>query len=186
MHAVLERIDFTSPRIEIEACWDHGRGELSAALREGAESMVGGFLRSSLAVELARSRRCFRELDFGLRWPMSSDGGPTHLISGTIDCAYQTDQGTWAILDYKTISLKSSADSEASLRKYSFQLGVYCLALEQWLGVMPERVELVLLRDRVCRIGLRPTREFLADTGRRIDAAIGHCLNGPAAGIVVT
>jgi ATP-dependent helicase/nuclease subunit A len=186
VHAVLERIDFASPQIMIEACWDHGRGELSTAMRDAAESMVREFLRSPLALELARSRRCFRELDFGLRWSMSSGCGPTHLISGTIDCAYQTDQGTWAILDYKTISLKSSADSEASLRKYSFQLGVYCLALEQWLGVMPERVELVLLRDRVHRIGLRPTREFLAATAKRIDAAIGHCLNGHSTGIVVT
>ncbi|MBI5759582.1 MAG: UvrD-helicase domain-containing protein [Planctomycetales bacterium] len=185
VHAVLERIDFASPRISIDACWDHGTAELSTVMRDSAELMVRGFLRSPLAVELARSRRCFRELDFGLRWPKSSGSGPTHLISGTIDCAYQTDQGTWAILDYKSIMLRSPTDAETRLREYSFQLGVYCLALEQWLGVMPERADLVLLRGGVHRIGFRPTRAFLDETARRVDAAIGHRIDGPV-GIVVT
>ena len=183
VHAVLERVDFASPQINIDACWDHGRAELSTAMRDTAESMVHGFLRSPLAVELARSRRCFRELDFGLCWRLAGCG-PMHLISGTIDCAYQTDQGTWAILDYKSITLKSPGDAEARLREFSFQLGVYCLALEQWLGVIPERVELVLLRGGVHRIGFRPTRGFLDETSRRIESTVARCIDG-LAGMVV-
>jgi ATP-dependent exoDNAse (exonuclease V) beta subunit len=192
VHAVLERLDLgkdfrslTDFGSLIAACWDQGRGELSTALREAAESMVGGFLRSSLAVELARSRQRFRELDFGLRWPLSGCG-PTHLISGTIDCAYQTGQGTWAILDYKAITLRSPADAETRLREYSFQLGAYCLALEQWLGVIPERAELVLLRGGVHRIGFRPTRAFLNETARRIDTAAAHCIEGQARMVVTS
>jgi ATP-dependent helicase/nuclease subunit A len=179
VHAMLERAgiarDFRS--LEdfgslIAACWDVTRGELSPAMREAAESMVDEFLRSPLAAEVASSRRVFRELDFGLRWPLTTGPHPPHLITGTIDCAYQTDQRGWAILDYKTVTADSQEEARELLGRYAFQLGVYSLALEQWLGKMPERVELVLLRGGGMRAWICPTSGFREAVVSRLSSAV--------------
>jgi ATP-dependent helicase/nuclease subunit A len=179
VHAALERVCFAEETRSVDSvnrlitsCWDAAHGELAPAMQQAAAAMVGGFLRSPLAVELAGSPRVFRELEFFLRWPLATGSAPSNLVTGKIDCAYQTDQGGWAILDYKTVAARSKSEAAMRLREFSFQLGVYCLALEQWLGRPPDRVELVLLRSGGARVWLRPSAPFLTEAVSRLESAI--------------
>jgi hypothetical protein len=73
------------------------------------------------------------------------------------------------VVDYKTAaSISLPTVAEVSLRKYGLQLGLYCLALEQWQNRLPVRLELVYLPSLV-RVLVEPTPPFLDKVRELID-----------------
>jgi RecB family exonuclease len=106
----------------------------------------------------------------------------TITISGKIDCLYQTRDGRWKIVDYKTGRLPA-ADASAILEKYDVQLAIYALAVKSAIGRMPDAVEIVLVGDEVTSVSLDLTDEFLAATSRKIHDAIEFLRSGTGGGV---
>jgi ATP-dependent helicase/nuclease subunit A len=121
---------------------------------------------SPLAAPLAELPANLREVDFLLPWPAAASpvgnrieqAGP--LIAGQIDALWQT-AGGWVIVDFKTAaSVDVHTVAKKALQDYGLQLGLYCLALEQWQNQLPARLELVYLPSLV-RVQVEPTEAFL-------------------------
>ncbi len=63
---------------------------------------VQALVESPLWDEMRSARRCFREIEFLLGWPIgAAPAERTAVISGTLDCLLQTPDGQWKILDYR-------------------------------------------------------------------------------------
>jgi len=174
VHSILERIDFANPgdylRL-IDRCWEVSE-ELSPRLRAQAEDCLRNFFSSPCAQTLGQARRLFRELEFQLRWPRDTESAPLATITGTIDCLYETVEGEWVLLDYKTVrtARKRTVDLIA---EYELQLGCYAFAAKELLGRFPDRIELVLLRNAAESIRYTPTTEQLATLEQRVTQAMG-------------
>ena len=137
-----------------------------------ARECLARWPQSPLAAPLAELPANLREVDFLLPWPVSATtaDAPRPLIAGQIDALWSTDDG-WVVVDYKTApSLSLATIVESSLRKYGLQLGLYCLALEQWQNRLPARLELVYLPSLV-RVLVEPTPEFLDKVRELIELA---------------
>lgn len=115
VHQVFERYDLGRSYEELIA------RDLDKAQEARIRDMIDGFSRSKEAAELKTAREISRETSFVLKL----DGS---LISGRIDCLYQTRDGQWTVLDYKTndISLK---ELEEEAKEYKIQAWLYGLAI---------------------------------------------------------
>jgi ATP-dependent helicase/nuclease subunit A len=172
VHAVLEQADFGQdedlPKM-VDAAILSGEFDVSPTVRDAAVTSVTALLQSPLAKELATARRCYRELEFLLHWP---DDRRPRLVAGTLDCLFETSTGQWVVFDYKTKVLPAGTKHDELLREYELQLGVYCLAVKEMLDRLPDRVELVLIRDGVQRLSLTPTEEFTRHIADRVRQAM--------------
>lgn len=146
-------------------------------VRQGAAARLAAFTTSDLFDEMASADQIYRELDFLLHWPVG-DGDRHVVISGQIDCLMRSPSGEWAVVDYKTGGLHGSRP-ESVVDEYAIQLALYALAVEQFIGRVPDRIEIATLHKRVERFAFafddRARRDFQA----RITAAIERlCENG--------
>lgn len=174
VHGVLERLDFSRPpEIDglVEAVILSLELDVSEVVRDAARHCVRELLASPLAKELAEAKQCHRELEFLLHWPQGSE---TRTIAGTIDCLYETAQGRWILFDYKTRTLAGHDEAADTLVHYEIQLGIYCLAVRHMLQRLPDRVELVLVRNGIQRVWFEPTDEFVQGIARRVGAALAY------------
>ena len=132
VHAVLERIDFSQPVENLltvceylapnffEADWKAGASE--------AKELVGRFLKSNRAKELAAARHVHREIEFILPWPFDRVSDEGRYLQGYIDCLYEDAAGGWHVLDYK--SNRVSAERVGKLaEKYDLQMFVVPVGL---------------------------------------------------------
>ena len=89
------------------------------------------------------------------------------MIAGVIDLLMETKQG-WQIFDYKTgeFPLKTSADQQ--LAPYEIQMGLYACAVQQWFGVRPHEVSLIVFRPEVRRISLTWTEKRWNEIQQRV------------------
>jgi ATP-dependent helicase/nuclease subunit A len=129
VHALLERLDFASPRqpsmgevadAAVLAGVVLAPGEDLAALA----ALAGAFARSPLCARLAEARDVRREevFAFALR-------GEQELVRGFLDVAAIEPDGTLLIVDYKSDWLVDGTDLAAQIeRDYSVQRLVYALA----------------------------------------------------------
>lgn len=181
VHLVLERIEFGSPHnLEslVEAAILSPDIAVSEAVRREAHRCLRELLESPLARELANAKVCHRELEFMLHWPQPGTNGGTvqRLVTGTLDGLYEAANGQWILFDYKTRGLRGDPQAAAAkvAAHYEVQLGIYCLATRHLLDRLPDRVELVLLRDGVHRVTFKPTEAFVNSIAHRVHAALDH------------
>jgi len=169
VHKVLE-LTGTRPLETLERVLVGWTPEPSAEVIAVARECLARWPQSPLAAKLAELPANLREVDFLLPWPgtASTPDAPRPLIAGQIDALWPTDEG-WVVVDYKTAaSINLPTVAEVSLRKYGLQLGLYCLALEQWQNRLPVRLELVYLPSLV-RVLVEPTPPFLDKVRELID-----------------
>ncbi len=173
VHAVLERVEVGNPSEVQELCdflsplyfeedWQQ------AAILAG--EMIGRFLVTDRAQEIARAKTLCREVEFLLPWSLQEESWTGCYFHGFIDCLYQDAVGDWHLLDYKSNRVSAEGVPQQA-NHYAMQMFVYSLACQQSLGVLP--VENTLLF-------LRPTTEFgftwqdseRSAMAKRIDQAI--------------
>ena len=114
--------------------------------------------------------RLCREVEFRLRREPAGTGGPADII-GTIDCMYQTADGAWHLIDYKSVDEAGHSEEELTAR-YELQLAAYALAVEQLSGAPPLTASLVRLGPPTRAIAVSVTKKSLDAAARRIDKAI--------------
>ncbi len=90
------------------------------------------------------------------------------VISGTIDCLFESADGAWTVLDYKTGVRESSTPAAELIADYEIQLGLYALAVRQFLRRLPDRIELVFIRNGVDRVPFHPTESNLEQITARV------------------
>lgn len=117
-----------------------------------ARDLVRGFVSSPRAEALLAAQEVHAEIEFMLPWPprdeTSSEGAATRWIGGVIDCLYQSPDGVWHLLDYKTNQLTGRGVEEVA-NPYRMQMLLYALAIEQSLGTQPGELCLHFLRGGV-------------------------------------
>jgi ATP-dependent exoDNAse (exonuclease V) beta subunit len=99
--------------------------ERRAATAERAEVMVNTVLGGPVGDAVRAARTVMRETPFVL-----GIGGA--LVSGTIDLLYQSADGEWALVDYKTDRVAASA-VESVASGYEMQLIIYSAAACEFL-----------------------------------------------------
>lgn len=181
VHKVLE-LTGTRPLETLDRVLVGWTPEPSAAVVAVARECLARWPQSPLAAPLAELPANLREVDFLLPWPGSAGvaDNPGPSIAGQIDALWPTRDG-WVVVDYKTAaSLQLKTAATVSLRKYGLQLGLYCLALEQWQNRLPLRLELVYLPSLV-RVLVEPTPAFLEKVRELIDLVRTDSPRGNAA-----
>jgi ATP-dependent exoDNAse (exonuclease V) beta subunit len=151
VHDVLEQIDFKKPGdVKVHVGRNASTQHLALTGPEVVEAipLVQRFLDSPVAAELAAAKQIHRELEFMLAWPPDEPALGGRYLHGYIDCLYQTADGAWRILDYKTNRV--SADQVAgAAQPYEMQMFIYALATERVLGRAPDDLSLYFLRPAV-------------------------------------
>lgn len=153
-HAVMEKVDLRQPESWAIALADVCRRETKTVADEDRRlvaELVETWCSAPISTELQQAGKLFRELDFLL--PVARSGAQPHAVVGQIDCLVQS-AGGWKLLDYKTGKAAASKPDAEILAPYAFQLGVYALAAESWLGEPLAEVGLVLLRPAYRRVAL--------------------------------
>ena len=104
VHAVLEEIDFANPGDFAAIVRRHASLHLSKADVDLDEpiDMIGRFLASPRAAQIAAAEEVHRELEFLLAWPPGTAEPGGRYLQGFIDCLYRDQAGGWHIIDYKT------------------------------------------------------------------------------------
>ncbi len=187
VHAALERIDFQNPQeitALVGACCGGSGAKVDERTRGAARTCLENVLASPLGAELAAARQIHREIEFLLAFPPRRNGAPkepeeiaiadSRIISGTIDCLFESAQGKWTIVDYKTGVRDAKTPPSEILAEYEIQLGLYALAVEQLLKRLPDRIELVFMQQGVERVVFEPDESLLDE----IVARVHHVVQG--------
>lgn len=183
VHSVLERVNFEN--VEnweqlLASAARRGPDQPHESLIEQAREMLNSFFASPFLAELAFAKSIHREIDFLLPWKRqaetseskpSTTARPSPLIAGIIDLLVETDRG-WHVLDYKTGHFPLKGEIEKLLAPYELQLGIYAYAVEQWFGVMPQELSLIVFRPEPRRITLPWSAERWQRIRARIDRAL--------------
>lgn len=174
VHAAFERLDFRAPQdvaALVDVCCAAAPGICDEAARTAAAACVANVLASPLGAELAAARQMHREIDFLLAFP-APDASVT--ISGTIDCLFESADGKWTIIDYKTGIRDGKIPAAELLAEYEIQLGLYALAARELLKRLPDRIELVFVRQRVDRVAFEPHLDRLSQITARVARALSR------------
>ena len=135
---------------------------------------VANLMGSPLGADLASARQIHREIDFLLRFPLIASDGRAFVISGTIDCLFESEEGAWSVLDYKTGLRQQSTPAAELVADYEIQLGLYALAVRQFLKRLPDRIELVFIRNGVDRVSFQPTESKLEEITARVSRVLAE------------
>jgi ATP-dependent helicase/nuclease subunit A len=152
LHHLLEALDYTHLddwRPGLEAALAAERKLVDAAVWPTIEQTLEQFAGSDMARRLSQARHRFAELDFTLPWPLETDADHTDLVTGQIDLLYGDDATGWHVRDFKTGNYVRDVSDADILAPYTFQLGVYALAAERWLGQPVRSIGLILVRPTV-------------------------------------
>ena len=147
VHDVLAEIDFRRPE-DAAALVARFAPRHLPDVQKGLEEpidMIGRFLRSPRAAQMAASPEVYHELEFLLAWPPGSSEPAPRYLQGFIDCLYQDSAGRWTLLDYKTSRVTAST-IETVAAQYEMQMLLYALAVERILGGPPADLVLCFLR----------------------------------------
>ncbi len=190
VHSALEVLDFSDPEswpAAVELARRMQRKSPETEVVRLTQDIVRRFAGSELAVRCASARQLFREVDFAFPWPLSQDANGSQansvsgdLIAGQIDLCLESATGAWEIYDFKTVDDRQQHPDELHLAPYSFQLGIYALAIEAWLQREVSTVSLILLRPQLREVPLRWTTELRAQTISRLTAALEQARQLPA------
>lgn len=148
-HAVLEKFDFTGPRVEIGTVIEQAirhtvardHPELMAAVREDLTLLFENFLSSEPYRSLQRATVLGREVPFVM--PL----GEGQTMEGVIDLIYRLDDRIW-IADYKTDDVVAG-DVPSRVARYRPQAESYARAVATALGLSSVSSQLIFLRPGV-------------------------------------
>ncbi len=140
MHAFMQFCDFaaakTSPETEAARLAD--RAFLTKEQAEGLNFLaLSRFFSSGTFAEIEKSPRVKRELRFNVFLPaekLLKTGEGEILIQGVIDCFYEKEDGTYAILDFKTDAVNPKNGEDVLRDRHAKQLRLYALALKELTG----------------------------------------------------
>lgn len=141
MHAFMQFCDFDLARrcCETEAARLY---DLAFLTKEQAENLnfyaLSRFFDSACFKEMEQSPSLRREMRFNVFLPLctlldTEDEGDV-LVQGVIDCFYEKEDGTYAILDFKTDAVKQENGEQVLLARHSKQLTLYARALAELTG----------------------------------------------------
>jgi ATP-dependent helicase/nuclease subunit A len=180
VHGVLEKFDPQGDESQIanlvESLGSTTLSVITDDMRQLATNMLLAFMRSDLPQQLASARQCFREIDFQIVVPaeLLSVSAPVKVVSGQIDCLFQTREGDWVILDYKTGDRFAGQDPQKLLDHYDFQLGVYAWAIQDWFGIPPARVAIITFRPKIAVTEWQVTAEAIEDIQERVKKSVAY------------
>jgi DNA helicase-2/ATP-dependent DNA helicase PcrA len=95
-------------------------------------------------------------------------------IHGFIDRVEQTPNGNYVVIDFK--SGKKPSDMTKKAVNENIQLNVYCLAVKELYGTLPEKAELFYLKDDK-RVPYTPTEESIAAFKETLQTLITGIIN---------
>ncbi len=113
---------------------DYYTAQLDAETKLIVQSLLDKFLKSQLYANIKKAKRCFPELPFVLRLERG-------ILQGTLDLLYETPDGEWVIVDYKTSDITSAEVAEKG-ESYRVQMELYALALWQISNIKVQKVSL--------------------------------------------
>ena len=149
--------------------------EMAAGRREGLEeaarrlaASVSAFWQSPLGRRVAAARQVYREMPFVLRFDQTE-------VRGTVDLVFESADGRWEIVDYKS-SAPGADDAQERSAEYALQLGLYALAAGRWLGRPVARWSVHFLGSGVT-VERELTPADLEHTAREINAIIASVRN---------
>jgi ATP-dependent helicase/nuclease subunit A len=102
---------------------------IPAASRERLLKELHLFSLSDLLNDLKTARTIERELEFD--WQVKN----ARRIRGVIDLLFQSSEGVWNLIDYKTNRVDSDADIESKMELYRLQLEVYGASIMKGLNL---------------------------------------------------
>jgi ATP-dependent helicase/nuclease subunit A len=126
VHAVLQSVDLATGAGLASIARAQAAAEGVEAEAAEVERLAAAALASP-SVKEAVAGRYWRELFVAAPVP-----GTDTVVEGFVDLLYETDDGL-VVIDYKTDSVRSWSDVEASLGRYRLQGATYVLALEETL-----------------------------------------------------
>jgi ATP-dependent helicase/nuclease subunit A len=91
---------------------------------------LGKFFKSELYSRMKNSARLYREKRFSVRDVIAENSEPV-LIQGVIDCFFEKNDGTFAVVDYKTDRVRTP---EELVKRHKIQLECYKRAVERMTG----------------------------------------------------
>jgi ATP-dependent helicase/nuclease subunit A len=168
IHTVMERLDIFRHRDlkgVHELCRELAEKNLLTPEERAVIPLhkIVGFLNSSLAQRMRRSKGIMREVPFVMGLPHETvlHGEPgtanseTVLVHGIIDCFFE-EEGGMVLVDYKSDSVtEETKDSVAD--KYRIQLQVYANAIERSTGVKVKEAILYMFSiDAEVSVALNP------------------------------
>lgn len=175
LHEVLERLDYaqstTWESTLSQQLKDHSG---DAALQQTAQDVLLRLADSDIVQTWSAAAQLHRELSFLFPWPATKSGTKNEpdLISGQIDLLVQQATGSWSLYDFKTGMVAASKTDADVLAPYSFQLGVYAWAVENWLQQPLEDIALVLVRPQVRLVRMPWDAARKRDIEQRLTRAI--------------
>jgi ATP-dependent helicase/nuclease subunit A len=125
-----------------------------------AFKMLADFTGTETYEWLDQAPQVFRELPF-----IYAHQG--HVIHGIIDVLFQTAEGLWRVMDYKTSFVPGDTpdDFKRHARQYQLQLGIYAQAVQEQLGeVIPETYIHYIRHQRTIRVYEEDWRAALAQS----------------------
>jgi len=179
VHQALDMMNYQQPQSVdklLEQCQRTQKKRWDERYKQQTRQLLGTFQKSELFTKLSIAQKCYREIDFLLRWPIDTSAEPTALIGGQIDCLYQSADGRWQIVDYKTGRVTQKSDPEL-ITAYEMQLTIYALAVEQLFGEPVQSAVLCLLGEsiRMLPVEIDPVRtERIVQQIDRILESIGN------------
>ncbi|MGD0517615.1 MAG: UvrD-helicase domain-containing protein [Thermoguttaceae bacterium] len=172
VHAALEEIDFTNPGDFAAIIHRHAQLHLAqddVDLDEPID-MIGRFLSSLRAAQIAAAKEVHRELEFLLAWHPDNPQSGGRYLQGFIDCLYRDPTGQWRMIDYKTNNITAKTLEQEAI-KYEMQMLVYALAAEKILKQPPVELALCFLRP-----GLEYHFDWNDNARKRIVEMVDRCL----------
>ncbi len=152
IHAILAQIDYRAPEAVADLAarlafrhLGHRSPQDLSRLQDQAVEMVGQFLASNRAHQIAAAQKLYREVEFLLRWPPSPSESTGSYIQGFLDCLYQDPQGHWHLVDFKSHLLKTQHHRQLAAQ-YELQMLLYGLACQELLGTAPTELVVHFLR----------------------------------------
>lgn len=129
------------------------------------------FEKSRLFQNIENARQQYRELPFIVRTEK-------RVLHGQMDLLFQTMQGDWIIVDYKTDRVPQQ-DVSQHVREYYLQVGAYASAVESQLGVLPivqvhyiHANSTVTVETALWRAELAKLEQFLGEIDRIVESKI--------------
>jgi len=113
-------------------------GNLEPNTREEIFKLSTQFLKSKQFLEIKQAKTRHTEIPFVFRLKNG-------VIQGTLDLLYQTQNGDWVILDYKTSQIDGNNLEEVA-NPYRSQLMLYALACYELLKISVKRTALYFVR----------------------------------------
>ncbi|MBE2183608.1 MAG: UvrD-helicase domain-containing protein [Anaerolineae bacterium] len=103
--------------------WELGlvREQDRIAAAQRAQTALHSVRNSAVYQQVLSAKQCFRELPFVLQLGQNT-------IHGTIDVVFQRDDGTWALIDYKTASTPAQLPPDEQAEHDILQISVYAHA----------------------------------------------------------